>query len=398
MIPRHLTSVLRHAAARSPVVTVTGPRQSGKTTLIRRELPDWRYVSLEDPDDRAEAIRNPREFLLGDGRPTIIDEAQRVPDLFSYIQGLVDARGTPGQYVLSGSHNFLLLQSISQTLAGRTRILHLLPFSLSELEGREGLPPASLGAEPKAALPQGHRDLLLTLHTGFYPPIHDRGLAPREWLADYYQTYLVRDVRDVLKVGDLEAFDRFVRLCAVRAGQLLSLSDLGKDSGVSHTTARRWLSVLVASFQLTLLRPFFGNIGKRFIRSPKLYFLDTGLLCYLLGVRDPGDLAAHPLRGAIFESHVVAELTKGYLHRGEEPRLSFWRDARGHEVDVVVDEGPQPTAVEVKSGRRIVDGFFDGLRQWRRLPGREESPCAVVYGGDEGLVRDGIVVHSWHDL
>ena len=397
MIPRHLTPVLRHAITQSPVVTLTGPRQSGKTTLLRRELRRWRYVSLEDPDIRVEAIQNPRQFLRRDDSPLVIDEAQRVPDLFSYIQGVVDERGTPGQYVLSGSHDFLLLQSISQSLAGRTRILHLLPFSISELDGRAGLSPGSLGSA-RTETPHSDRDLFATLHAGCFPPIHDRKLAPREWLADYYQTYLVRDVRDVLKIGDLEAFDRFVRLCAARVGQLLNLSSLGADCGVSHVTAKRWLSVLVASFQVTLLRPFFGNLGKRFIRSPKLYFLDTGLLCYLLGVRESSQLATHPLRGSIFESHIVAELTKSYLHRGEEPRLTFWRDARGHEVDVVVDEGQQATAIEIKSGRAVADGFFEGLRHWRRLPGRGGSPCAVVYGGDEASERDGIVVYPWRAL
>lgn len=397
MLSRALTPVLRRATAEYPVVTLTGPRQSGKTTLLRAELSDWHYVSLENPDERASAQRDPRGFLARFSGPVVLDEAQRAPDLFSYIQGIVDERGAAGQYVLSGSHNFLLLQSIAQTLAGRCRILHLLPFSLSELLQRPMLALDRLGVEtPDRPVPA--RNVFATMFSGFFPRIHDRSLRPGEWLADYFQTYLERDVRDVLKVGDLEAFDRFVRLCAGRSAQLLNFSALAADCGVTHTTARRWLSVLEASFQVLLLRPFHRNFGKRYVRSPKLYLLDSGLLCFLLGIRTPEQLVTHPARGAVFESFVIGELYKNFVHRGELPRISYWRDARGREVDALVEDGPEPVAVEIKSGQTVADDFFGGLRYWRALSGNPDAPAALVYGGDQAYVRERLAVLPWYVL
>ena len=285
MIQRALAAALRRAARRFPVVTVTGPRQSGKTTLVKHEFPRHAYVSLEEPDQRAFALEDPRGFLAQFPGPLVIDEAQRAPDLFSYLQVLVDERDVPGRYVLTGSQNFLLLQSVSQSLAGRCAILHLLPLSLAELSARPPLALTRLGlsvprlpARPKPALEQ-------VLFTGFYPRIHARKLPPREWLAGYVQTYLERDVRQVLNIGDLETFSRFLRLCAGRNGQLVNLSALAADCGISQPTARSWLSVLEASFIVVLLRPHFQNFNKRLTKSPRLYLLDTGLLCYLLNIR-----------------------------------------------------------------------------------------------------------------
>ena len=398
MLERTLAEKLKKAAKQFPVLTVTGPRQSGKTTLVRAVFDDYEYLSLELPDQRQFALEDPRGFLDQFDGPVILDEAQRAPDLFSYIQVLVDEhRDWAGRFVLTGSQNFLFLQSISQSLAGRCAVLHLLPFSLAELEGREPIPLEQLGATAtKTQKPQA--DLLETLFTGFYPRIHDKGLPPRDWLASYYQTYLERDVRNVLNIGDTETFGRFVRLCAGRCGQLLNLSGLASDCGVSHTTAKRWLSVLESSFIITLLRPHHQNFGKRLIKSPKLYFLDTGLLCYLLQVRSPQELIHRAERGAIFESFVVAELYKNFMHRGEQAGLYFWRDAAGHEVDVIIDLGNTLTPVEVKSGQTVASDFFDNLKYWQKLSGDETAPAALVYGGDQSAKRSRVFVYPWYTL
>jgi uncharacterized protein len=398
MIPRTLGAKLLEVTRRYPVVSVTGPRQSGKTTLVRNVLEGHEYVSLELPDERQLAGRDPRAFLAQFRGPVIIDEAQRVPDLFSYIQVAVDEDAGAGRFVLTGSQNFLLLQAVSQSLAGRCAVLHLLPFSQAELDGRAPVPLAELGAKTRAEPAKPRRPLAETLFAGFYPRIHDRDLPPREWLANYYQTYLERDVRNVLNVGDIESFSRFVRLCAGRNAQLLNLSSLASDCGITHTTARRWLSVLEASFLVTLLRPHHANLGKRLIKSPKLYFLDSGLLCFLLGIRGEDEILQHSQRGAIFETLVLSELHKNFLHRGEPSELFFWRDSTGHEIDLLVELGAKRIALEAKSGQTIADDFFDGLRYWRDLAGRKGSQTALVYGGDRRFVQDGCVVHPWFVL
>lgn len=399
MFRRTLETKLRSAAKHFPVVTLTGPRQSGKTTLVKAVFPDHAYVSLEAPDQRRFALEDPRGFLGQFDSPVILDEAQRVPELFSFIQVLVDEHPDwTGRFILTGSQNFLLLASVSQSLAGRAAVLHLLPLSLCELTGRPPLAIASLGKTVPKAPEKPQTDLMEALFAGFYPRIHDKHLPPREWLDSYYQTYLERDVRSLLNVGDMETFARFVRLAAGRCGQLLNLSGLAADSGVSHATARRWLSVLEASFIVTLLRPHHMNYGKRLIKSPKLYFLDTGLLCYLLGVRAPEELLLRAERGAVFESFVVAELYKNFVHRGEQPSLYFWRDAAGNEVDVVVELGAELLPVEIKSGQTVASDFFDGLFYWRDLSRGEGSPMALVYGGDQAFKRSGVVVYPWYVL
>jgi predicted AAA+ superfamily ATPase len=398
MIRRTLAKALHRAAEQYPVVTVTGPRQSGKTTLVRAEFESYDYVSLEAPDVRSFALEDPRGFLTQFEGPAVLDEAQRAPELFSYIQGIVDERDQPGQFVLTGSQNFLLIQSISQSLAGRCAVLHLLPFSQAELSGRKPLSLSTFGRNVPRGLKPPRRGLEETLFTGFYPRIHDKGLRPEDWLGNYYQTYLERDVRNVLNVGDIEAFGRFVRLCAGRAGQLLNLSSLASDCGITHSTARRWLSVLEASFIVVLLRPHYRNFGKRLIKSPKLYFLDPGLLCFLLRVRRPEELFHHAMRGSIFESLVVSELYKNFVHRGEHPELYFWRDSAGHEVDVVVDLGGELIPVECKSARTIAADFFDELDFWRGLSGAPGGPAALVHGGESAVRRRETIVYPWYAL
>ena len=398
MIARHLRFALRAAARDAPVVTLTGPRQSGKTTLARTAFPRHDYASLEDPDLRTFALEDPRGFLDQYRRGVVIDEAQRAPDLFSYVQTLVDRDDRPGRFVLSGSQNFLLLRSISQTLAGRCAILHLLPFSFTELASLPAVDVSGLGRRIPRRRRVPEADLPDTLFRGFYPRIHDKKLDARRWLRDYHQTYVERDVRELVNVGDLEAFRLFVRLCAGRNGQLLNLSGLASDAGVTHTTARRWLSILEASFLVVRLRPHHRNFNKRLVKSPKLYFLDTGLLCYLLGIGSPAELRLHAARGNVFESFVLSELLKARLHRGDEAALYFWRDAAGHEIDFVIADGEKLTPVEVKSGQTVAGDFFAGLRFWRTLAGDPAAPAALVYGGDRSFRREGFTVYRWSDL
>jgi predicted AAA+ superfamily ATPase len=399
MIKRTLSSKLKKTASLFPVVTLTGPRQSGKTTLVKAVFEHYDYVSLELPDQRSFALEDPRGFLSQFKGPVILDEIQRAPDLFSYIQVIVDEqRDRTSQFILTSSQNFLLLQNISQSLAGRCAVLHLLPFSLAELTGRRPFSLNTMGKViPKKLMPPklGLND---TLFTGFYPRIHDKNIPPREWLANYYQTYLERDVRNVLNIGDIEAFSRFVRLCAGRSGQLFSLSELASDCGISHTTAKRWLSVLEASFVVSLLRPHYQNFGKRLIKSPKLYFLDTGLLCYLLQIKSPQELNHRAERGAIFESFVVSELHKNFVHKGEQSSLSFWRDSAGHEVDIILDLGTTQIPIETKSGLTVASEFFKTLAYWRDLSGRSDEPAALVYGGDNSFQRSRTVVYPWFAL
>lgn len=394
MISRQIESAIKKSAAKYPVVTVTGPRQSGKTTLVKNLFKNYAYVSLETPDDRDFAREDPRGFLNQFGGGVVLDEIQRVPNLFSYIQGIVDATDKPGQFVLTGSQNFLLLEQISQSLAGRTSVFHLLPFSQAEIEARSPISTEEIGLKiPKRKSHMGK--LFHVLFTGFYPRIHDKNLDPQEWLRNYYQTYIERDVRSILNIGDIEAFGKFVRLCAGRTGQLLNLSSLGADCGVTHATARRWLSVLEASFIVYLLRPHHNNFSKRLVKSPKLYFLDTGLLCYLLRIRSEDELVTHSSRGAIFETFVLTELLKAYLNQGLEPDVHFWRDSVGNEVDLIINRGSELVPVEIKSGETIAADFFKGLQYWRSLPGQGNCPASLVFGGETSAKRGGITVYSW---
>lgn len=395
-IPRHLEKRLLNGIRQFPVVTITGPRQSGKTTLARTALPGYEYVSLENPDDRRMATDDPRGFLGRFAGPVIIDEAQHVPDLFSYIQGIVDEAREPGRFVLTGSQNFLLLRRISQSLAGRCDILHLLPFSRAELTGDALLPIEDLAQREPRVLGGPDARLFDFLFTGGYPRIHDRRLEPQVWLANYYQSYIERDVRDIVNVGDLETFGRFMGLCAGRAGQLLNLSALAADAGISHTTAKRWLSVLEASFIVSFLRPHHRNFSKRLVKSPKLCFIDTGLLCYLLRIRSPQDLALHTSRGAVFESWVVSEAVKNFTHRGLRPDVHFWRDAKGHEIDLLIEAGGgRLVPVEAKSGQTFSSDFVKDLQWWREAGGLADTTGVVVYGGDASMTYKADRILSW---
>jgi len=383
MVPRTLAPKLLALARKFPIVTVTGPRQAGKTTLCRAVFPAKRYVSLEALDTREYALRDPRAFLAEHAEGAILDEVQRAPTLLSYLQVEVDARPARGRFVLTGSANLALLQSVSQSLAGRTALLNLLPLGFDELQRFPGAP----------------RNLLEVLWKGAYPALFDRALAPADWFGSYVGTYVERDVRQMLNVGDLVAFQTFLRLCAGRTAQLLNLSGLAADGGLTHGTARAWLSVLEASFVAFRLPPFHSNVSKRLVKTPKLHFYDTGLVSYLLGIRSPEELRTHPLRGAIFESWVVSEIVKARVHRGLPPNLFFFRDRKGAEVDGVLECGEQLVAVETKSGQTVAEDFFDGFAAFDRLvaAGRRSRRLrrVLVYGGDERQKRTRADVIPW---
>ena len=357
-----MTGALIKASQQFPVVSLTGPRQSGKTTLVKKIFPNMVYVSLENPDTLEYALTDPRAFLRQAKDGMIIDEAQRAPELFSYIQGIVDEAGKNGMYVLTGSQNFLLLANISQSLAGRVAIFKLLPFSVEEYGSAFKIPSIE--------------ELLLK---GMYPRIHTQKLEFGSWFESYITTYLERDVRNLKNIGNLYTFQKFLKLCAGRSGQILNYSSLANDCGISHNTARSWISILEASFIVSILPPYYENFNKRLVKSPKLYFLDTGLLCHLLGIHNVQHYSVHPLRGAVFETFVFSELLKIFLHRGLKKELYYWRDKTGHEIDFVIPLGEKKLALEVKAGKTVHSDFFRNLNFWKKLGGG--SNCFILYNG-----------------
>ncbi|MEM9830605.1 MAG: ATP-binding protein [Bacteroidota bacterium] len=378
MIQRMLSHTLRKAAEKMPIITITGPRQSGKTTLVRTVFPEHRYYNLEYPDTREYAIIDPRGFL-NSAPQMIIDEVQNVPNLTSYIQGIVDEEQRSAQFILTGSQNFSLAQSVSQSLAGRSTIFHLLPLSVTELQ--------AAGYPTETYLPW--------LYRGFYPRLYDQNLTPDEWLPDYIQTYLERDIRQITQVQNLTAFQIFLKLCAGRIGQLLNMASLANEVGVDVKTIKSWVSVLEASYIVFLLRPYYRNYGKRVVKTPKLYFYDTGLACSLLGIKNADQLASHYLKGELFESLIIAELQKHQYHKGWRPTNYFWRDNTGNEVDFLLEDGTTTQVAEIKSGQTIRADFFKGLNFYRKI----SSPAAsyLIYGGTESQNRSEHTVLGWVD-
>jgi hypothetical protein len=375
--PRQAEQTLVELLSWYPVVAVTGPRQSGKTTLVRHCRGMLPYVNLEALDTRAYASEDPRGFLRQFPDGAILDEVQHVPALFSYLQVEVDADKRPGRFVLTGSQQFGLRDGIAQSLAGRVGLLELLPFGLAETPG-EAL------------------CLNETLLRGGFPRIVADGVPSRLWLADYVDTYIERDVRRLLNVRDLSSFQRFLKLCAGRNGQLLNLSALAADTGITHNTAKEWISVLEASYIVFLLPPYHRNFGKRLVKTPKLYFLDTALAAWLLGATRGEELAASMFRGALFENWVLTEILKAHLNRRHPPNLYFWRDSNGHEIDVLVELGEQLLPIECKSGETVAGDWFAPIERFLDSCGQKSA--WIVHGGETSQIRRRCEVFGWRDL
>ena len=382
MLERQLSPTLERLAAAFPIVAVTGPRQSGKTTLVQAVFADRAYVSLEDPAERSFAEEDPHGFLARFRHGAIFDEAQRWPDLFSYLQGIVDADRLPGRFILTGSQQFGFVSGITQSLAGRVGMTRLLPLALSEMPGV--------------------RDRTLTLDDsmllGGYPALHVGATLPQDWFASYVATYIERDVRQALNVQDLSTFQRFLRLCAGRTGQLLNLNAVAGETGVAHSTARAWLSVLEASELVFLLPPYHRSFGKRLVKSPKLYFVDVGLACWLLAIRSANVLALHPLRGALFETLLVSEFLKARYNEGLPADLYFWRDNNRLEADLVFEHEGRLQTVEIKSGQTATADYIRAGRKSARFAGGEAAPPWLIYGGEESFQRSGVRVIGWRDI
>jgi predicted AAA+ superfamily ATPase len=392
---RNLSKYLKHYLTKYPIVTITGPRQSGKTTLAQKTCPNYDYVSLEDPDRREYAIADPRGFLETYSYHVIIDEVQQAPQLFSYLQGNVDKDPRIGRYILTGSQQFLLHEKISQTLAGRIARLILLPLSLAELLQRPHQKLWSTGKPDR--FPPPPNDLFSYLFQGLYPRLYAYELDPQQFFRDYIDTYVTRDLQQILQVGDLRSFQNFLRMLAARTGQRVNLTSLGNDLGLSHTTIKRWLSVLETSYLITHLKPYYNNFNKRLIKSPKIYFLDPGLLCYLLRITKKEDLRFHPHIGGIFETFVLSELTKSYYHHDQKAPLYYWQETSGHEIDIMIDHGQSLLyPIEIKSSQTLAKHFFDNLNYWLNLKGNPQTKGCLIYAGSEWQKRNSIQVIPWY--
>jgi predicted AAA+ superfamily ATPase len=402
-IPRSLEPVIDRAIHQFPVVVLIGPRQSGKTTLLQNLYGTrFRIISLEPPDVRAAAASDPRAFLDLYPPPIIYDEVQYAPGLLPYVKEQVDAhRERPGQFILTGSQNPLLMQQVTESLAGRSAVLKLLPMSQREVARQpERALPWEPGYRPEETEAPTYPLLWEQILRGYYPElVANPERDSRLWRASYVQTYLERDVRNLRNVGDLTLFQTFVRALALRSAQLLNLSELARDVGVAVNTAKDWLSILEASFQILILRPYFVNLGKRLVKSPKVYFTDTGLLCYLVGLRDAEHAAAGPMGGAIFENLVVAELFKTTLHRGEEPSFYFWRTASGSEVDVVVESRSQIIPLECKLSATPRPEMAREIVNFRRDFGERAANGYVVHPGKMALpLGSGVIALPFAEL
>jgi predicted AAA+ superfamily ATPase len=382
MINRHLSEILTGIMKKMPVITLTGPRQSGKTTLVKHCFSDFTYLNLEETDKKELALTDPRLFFEIYQGNLIIDEAQNVPDIFSWVQVLVDSRKGDRKFILTGSQNFLLLERISQSLAGRTSILQLFPFSMEELK--------NTSFELK-----NYHDYIFK---GFYPRLYDQDLNPVRWLDDYLISYIERDVRTIINVGDLIQFQRFVRLCAGRIGQLVNFSQIGNELGISYHTVQKWLSVLEASFIVFRLQPWYSNYNKRIIKTSKLYFYDTGLASNLLGIKSSDELNIHFMRGALFENLIISELAKAFYNTGQRPPLYFWRDNSGNEIDCLIEAGQKLIPVEIKSGSTVTGEWLKGIRFFQKLSGTVKPENSfLIYGGEENQIRTECNVVSWKD-
>lgn len=382
MINRDLTINIKKYIKNYPVIALIGPRQSGKTTLLKNLFSNTKYVSLEDLDIQIFAESDPRGFLDTFKSPVILDEIQKVPQLFSYIQTEVDKNNKAGQYILSGSQNFNLIEKITQSLAGRVGILTLLPLSVNEIK-KNKLP---LNTLEKA------------IFTGFYPRIWDKKINSSDWYLNYIKTYIERDVRQVKNISNLSLFQRFVKLCAGRSGQILNLSSLANDCGVNHNTIRSWLSILETSYIIYLLPPFYKNFSKRLIKSPKIYFFDTGLVCSLIGIENQHQISTHSQRGALFETFIMSEFVKKSFNQGKKFNGYYISEKNGHEIDLIFEDSNKFKAIEIKSGATVSDNYFDNIKYWQKIIRLEQKNSYVIYGGAEDQKRTNAQVLSWKDF
>ncbi len=382
MIKRDIQKQLVSMAKKMPAIVLTGPRQSGKTTLLKAAFPNYEYVNLEHPPTRALALNDPDQFLSQFTKGLIIDEVQRTPELFSYLQVLIDKQKKIGQYILSGSQNFLLLEKISQSLAGRVAILNLLPFSYKEM--------TIAGLKIK--------NIDHYIYYGAYPAIYDRKIPPDSYYSSYLNTYVERDVRQLVNVHNLSLFETFVKLLAGRVGQLLNLSEIGNNLGVDHKTIKKWLSVLETSFIIYLLQPYHTNFNKRLIKTPKLYFYDTGLASNLLGLDNEKQVTNHWAKGGLFENIVINEIIKERINKGIKPQLYFWRDSQGNEVDLLIQEKGKTIAIEIKSSKTYNPGFFKGLNYYSNLSNQKKNDCFMIYAGDSELKTSNGEIINWTNI
>jgi predicted AAA+ superfamily ATPase len=381
MINREAQLKLLQLSNSFKAIAVIGPRQAGKTTLVKTTFPDKPYYSLENPDIRNFAVDDPRGFLKTMPNGAILDEVQRVPILFSYLQEILDNSPAKGIFILTGSNNFLLQENISQTLAGRVAYLNLLPFTANELESEK-------------LLPETDEEVLFN---GFYPPIYDQKINPTDWMPNYIKTYIERDVRQIKNITDLLVFEKFMRVLAGRTGQELNLSAISNEVDVNLKTIQSWIGILENSFIIYLLKPYYQNYNKTIVKRPKVYFYDTGLVCSFLRISNASQLENHPLKGSVFETMVVIELVKKFTNIGIIPPLFYWRDKTGHEIDVVVDYEGKLTPIEIKSGKTINTDFFKHLKYWNNLSKNDNS--LIIYSGNQEQQRsDGTIVTNWHNI
>jgi hypothetical protein len=380
-VKRTIESSIKYYAKKYPVLAVTGPRQSGKTTMLKTMFPKYTYISLENPDLREFATTDPNGFFEYYSGNLILDEVQQTPALFSYIQTLVDASGKMGQFILSGSQNFHLMQHITQSLAGRVALFKLLPFDFTELQQAK-------------LLPNDYEDILVK---GSYPAIFDRALSSKVFYANYLQTYVEKDLKQLIDVRDLRQFRNFISLCAARSGQLVNLNSLGNECGISQPTAKAWLSVLESSYIVFLLQPYHVNFNKRVVKTPKLYFYDTGLLCHLLKITNPKSIQLHPLKGSLFENLIVAEAFKQNDHKYLHADFCFWRDASGNEVDLLVEHNDKLSIAEIKASSTIKNEYFKGLNYFGALEGSNVKSKNLIYTGALNQKRSQLNVVSWKE-
>jgi predicted AAA+ superfamily ATPase len=381
-VNRQLAHAIEKQRDKFPVIAVTGPRQSGKTTLLKTLFSDYQYVSLENPDNRSFATDDPVGFLNKYKEKIILDEVQQVPLLFSYIQTIVDESRQMGQFILSGSQNFQLLSNITQSLAGRVALFKLLPFDFDEMKSKDLL----------------QDNFSAVCINGFYPSIFDRAIEPTIFYANYIRTYIERDVTELINIKDTRQFRVFLGLCAARTGQLLNLNSIATECGISQPTAKAWLSVLESSYIIFQLQPFFQNFNKRLIKSPKLYFYDTGLLCHILGLRDNETFNKSQLRGNIFENLVIAEFMKKNEHRYLHKDYWFWRDSNGHEVDLLTHNGNDFDIFEIKSSQTIMTEQFEGMNYFSTLAENKINKMTLIYGGSDNQQRSLHTVTGWQNI